>query len=109
MRATKVTLRFNLNKEPDRRAYEFLRSADSSYSKAAIAALNAYLDDQAMQAKEDDFLQRVLEAIRQELRTAAPMAGLLQLFQSAPQEKSRPTQEDEDNMMAFLDAFEGAD
>ena len=52
MRATKVTLRFNLNKEADRHAYEFLRGADSSYSKTAIAALNAYLDGQTQQARD---------------------------------------------------------
>ena len=109
MRATKVTLRFNLNKEPDRRAYEFLKNADASYSKAAIAALNAYLDVQAQQTREDAFLQRVLEAIRQELHSAAPVAGLLQLLQPVVQEKPRPSEEDEDNMMAFLDAFDGAD
>lgn len=109
MRATKVTLRFNLNKDPDRRAYEFLKNADASYSKTAIAALNAYLDDQAMQSKEDAFLQRVLEAVRQELRTAAPAVGLLQLLRPVPQEAPKPSEEDEDNMMAFLDAFDGAD
>lgn len=109
MRATKVTLRFNLNKEADRRAYEFLRDAASSYSKTAIAALNAYLDGQAQQAGEAAFLQRVLDAIRQELRTTAPVAGLLQLLQPAVQEKPRPSGEDEDNMMAFLDAFDGTD
>lgn len=109
MRATKVTLRFNLNKEVDRRAYEFLRSADCSYSKAVIAALNVYLDGQEQQAREDAFLQRVLDAIRQELRTAAPVAGLLQLLQPVPQEKLRQSEEDEDNMLAFLDAFDGAD
>ena len=109
MRATKVTLRFNLNKDLDRCAYEFLKNADASYSKTAIAALNAYLDDQAMQSKEDAFLQRVLEAIRQELRSVAPVAGLLQLLQPASQEAPKPSEEDEDNLMAFLDAFDGAD
>ena len=109
MRATRVTLRFNLNKEADRRAYEFLRGADSSYSKAAIAALNAYLDGQEQQAKEEAFLQRVLDAIRQELRTTAPVAGLLQLLRPVQPEKPKPSKEDEDNMLAFLDAFDGAD
>ena len=109
MRATKVTLRFNLSKGTDRRAYDFLQKADASYSKAVITALNAYLDGQAQQAKEDAFLRRVLDAIRQELRTTAPVAGLLQLLQPVQPEKPRPSEEDEENMLAFLDAFDGAD
>lgn len=109
MRATKVTLRFNLNKEADRHAYEFLRGADSSYSKTAIAALNAYLDGQTQQAREEAFLQRVLDAIRQELRATNPVAGLLQLLQPVQPEKPKPSEEDEENMLAFLDAFDGAD
>ena len=107
MKATKVTLRFNLDKEPDHRAYEFLKNAEASYSKAAVAALNAYLDMQEQKNQENTFLQRVLDTIRQELRTAAPMAGLLQLLQPVPLEAPKPSEEDEDNMMAFLDAFDG--
>lgn len=109
MKAIKVTLRFNLNKEADRRAYEFLQNAEVSYSKAVIAALNSYLDAQEQQKSEDTFLQRVVDTIRQELRTTAPMAGLLQLLQSTPQEAPTPTEEDEENMLAFLDVFDGAD
>ena len=109
MRATKVTLRFNLSKGADRRAYDFLQKADASYSKAVITALNVYLDGQEQQAREDAFLQRVLDAIRQELRTTAPVAGLLQLLQPVQPKKPRPSEEDEENVMAFLDAFDGAD
>ena len=109
MKATKVTIRFNLNKDADRRAYEFLQNAEVSYSRAVIAALNTYLDAQEQQKSEDAFLQRVLDAIRQELRSIAPMAGLFQLLQPVPQESPKPSEEDEDNMMAFLDTFDGAD
>ena len=109
MKSIKMTLRFNLNKDADRRAYEFLQNAEASYSKAVIVALNAYLDAQEQQKSEDAFLQRVVDTIRQELRATAPMAGLLQLLQPAAQDAPKPSEEDEDNMMAFLDAFDGAD
>lgn len=109
MKAIKVTLRFNLNKDADRRAYEFLQCAEVSYSRAVIAVLNAYLDAQEQQKSEDAFLQRVVDTIRQELHTASPMAGLLQLLQPVPQEAPKPSEEDENNMMAFLDAFDGGD
>lgn len=109
MKATKVTLRFNLNKDADRRAYKFLQNADVSYSRAVIAALNFWMDTQEQQKSEDAFLQRVLDTIRQELRSTAPVASLLQLLQPVPQEAPKPSEEDEDNMMAFLDTFDGAD
>lgn len=109
MKSIKMTLRFNLNKDADRRAYEFLQNAEVSYSRAVIAALNSWMDTLEQQKSEDAFLQRVLDAIRQELRTTAPMAGLLQLLQPVPQESPKPSEDDEDNMMAFLDTFDGAD
>ena len=109
MKSIKVTLRFNMNKDADRRAYEFLQCAEVSYSRAVIAALNAYLDAQEQQKSEDIFLQRIVDTIRQELCSTAPVAGLLQLLQPVPQESPKPSEEDEDNMMAFLDAFDGTD
>lgn len=108
MKSIKVSLRFNMNKDADRRAYEFLQCAEVSYSRAVITALNSWLDAQEQQKSEDAFLQRVVDTIRQELRSTAPVAGLLQLLQPVPQESPKPSQEDEDNMMAFLDAFDGS-
>ena len=105
MKATKVTLRFNLSKDTDRRAYEILQNTEASYSRAIISALNCYLDACEKQEKEDTFIQRVMDTIRRELRAASPMAGLLQLIQPNFPEPPKPNQEDEDTVMAFLDAF----
>lgn len=78
-----TTLRFNLNREDDRRALEYLRSADgySSYSRAVIAAINDHFsrrermkDDPYLETreKEDAFLRRVQETIEKSLSAAPP-------------------------------------
>lgn len=108
MKSTKITIRFNLNKEPDRRAYEFLQKAEASYSKAVISVLNAYLDSQEKNQAEDTFLKRVIDAIRQEMRMVAPLAGLAQLLQQPiSQAESTLNAEDEEAMEAFLAACDG--
>ncbi len=105
MSTKEITLRLNLSKAADRRAYEYLKSTPLSYSKAMIAAVNGYLDRLSEKEKEAAFLQKLQELLRQELR-AAPMAGLLPFLQ-LPKAEARPSAEDEENVMAFLGEFDG--
>lgn len=109
-----TTLRFNLNREDDRRALEYLRSADgySSYSRAVIAAVNDHFsrmekmkDDPYLETreKEDAFLQRVQETIEKSL-SAAPALQLAQFFQnvqSPPVQEASP--EDDENFETVMD------
>ena len=100
----KITIRFNEGKVADKRALNYLQTAGISYSKAVIKAINAYLDLQTEEERKDAFLQEVRSIVREELG-ANPMMGLLPYFQ--PLTEQKPTQEDEDTMLAFLDAFDG--
>lgn len=102
--ATKITIRFNDSKAAERRALEYLQTAGISYSKAVIKAINAYLDLQTEEEHKDAFLQEVRNIVREELR-ANPMLGMMPYFQ--PPAEQKPTQETEDAMLAFLDAFDG--
>ena len=102
--ATKITVRFNPSKTADQRAIEYLQTVDISYSKAVIKAINAYLDLQTEEERKDAFLQEVRNIVRKELR-ANPMMGMMPYFQ--PPVEQKPTQETEDAMLAFLDAFDG--
>ena len=102
--ATKITVRFNTSKVVERRALEYLQTAGISYSKAVIKAINAYLDLQTEEERKAAFLQEVRNIVREELR-ANPMIGMLPYFQ--PPAEQKPTQETEDTMLAFLDAFDG--
>ena len=101
---TKITVRFNTGKVAERRALEYLQTAGISYSKAVIKAINVYLDLQSEEERKDTFLQEVRSIVREELR-ANPMMGMMPYFQ--PPAEQKPTQETEDAMLAFLDAFDG--
>lgn len=101
---TKITVRLNPSKAADQRVLEYLQTAGISYSKAVIKAINAYLDLQTGKERKDAFLREVRSIVREELR-ANPMMGMLPYFQ--PPAEQKPTQETEDIMLAFLDAFDG--
>lgn len=71
-----TNIRLNLLDDADRQAWEYLQSLDrkqyKSYSRAVVAALNGYFghlqkiaDDPYLEtrAKEDEFLQKVYEAV----------------------------------------------
>lgn len=102
--ATKITVRFNPCRAADQRALDYLRAADVSYSKSVVKAINAYLDQQTEEERKEAFLQEVRSIVREELR-ANPVMGMMPYFQQPTEQK--PTQETEDAMLAFLDAFDG--
>ena len=76
-RIINTNIRFDLNREDDRKAYEFLRHMDrkqfKSYTRAVVASLNDFFSRREKQhadpyletrEKEDRFLGQVLDTIR---------------------------------------------
>ena len=123
-----TNIRFNLEKESDRTAWEYLQQRDKrqhrSYSRAVIAAVNDYFERRGRlfsdpyletREKEDAFLLRVLETIRAGFDHAAPVgtaATLLNLSQNIPPQLASAenmTQEDQqeadDTALDFVDRF----
>ena len=123
-----TNIRFNLEKEADRTAWEHLQQRDKreyrSYSKAVITAVNDYFERRGRLAsdpyletreKEDAFLLRVLETIRagfDHAVPASPAAALLNLLQNiSPQSTSTENtsqmdqQEVDDAALDFVDSF----
>ena len=103
-----MKIRFNLNKENDRKAYDYLQGAEKSYSKAVISAICEYLGLSERTATEDAFLERVIATIKEELAKTNPFGGLLQLVQTPPAQT--PTEkgnnaETEETVMDFIDSF----
>lgn len=103
--ATKyIKIRLNLDKEKDRRVYEYLDSCGGSLCRAAVSALCDHID----RLEEDAFLERVIQTIREETQKANVLSGLIgqlqQVSASAPQIDT-DTQENEDTISDFLDAF----
>ena len=103
-----VKIRFNLDKENDRRAYDYLQSAEKSYSKAVISAICGFMELSERTANEDAFLERVITTIREEVGKSNPLGGLLQFVQQpvaqTPAEKENNA-ETEEAVLDFLDSF----
>ena len=107
MSVKNLKIRFNLDKENDRKAYEYLQGADHSYSKAVISAICEYMDLSERLATEDAFRERIISTIREEVSKSNPFGGLLQLVQTpsalTPTEKENT--ENEETVMDFMDNF----
>ncbi len=105
MRATKTTIRFKLSRAEDARALEYLRNqkaAGSSFSKSVVQAINDCLDAQGAESREDSFMGRFRLMLREELKGV----GNIVPFQSVS-EPSQQSQENAEQTLAFLNAFDG--
>ena len=108
MSVKNMKIRFNLDKENDRKAYYYLQNAEKSYSKAVISAICEYLGLSERTATEDVFLERVISTIREEVAKSNPFGGLLQFVQTPsaqiPAGKENKA-ETEEAVLDFLDSF----
>ena len=102
-----MKIRFNLDKENDRKAYDYLQGAEKSYSKAVISAICEYLGLSERTEAEDAFLERIIATIKEELAKTYPFGGVLQLVQTPPAQISteKENTETEEAVMDFLDNF----
>ncbi len=105
MKSTKTTIRFKLSRAEDARALEYLRdrkAAGSSFSKSVVQVINDFLDAQEAESREDSFMGRFRLMLREELKGM----GYTVPFQSVS-EPPQPSQENAEQTLAFLNAFDG--
>ncbi len=118
-----TNIRLNLNRPDDRQAWEYLQALDrkkyKSYSRAVVAAVNDYFSRQERLAadpyletreKEDAFLRKVLDTIREGMQASgAGLSGLAALLQgiqtTAPPAEQTMTDEDLDTAMDFINSL----
>ena len=118
-----TNIRLNLNRPDDRQAWEYLQALDrkkyKSYSRAVVAAINDYFSRQERLAadpyletreKEDAFLQKVLDTIRDGMQASgvglSGLASLLQGIQTAtPPAEQTMTDKDLDTAMEFINSL----
>ncbi|MGI6363454.1 MAG: hypothetical protein ACOX21_06915 [Bacillota bacterium] len=104
-----VKVRFNLDKENDRKAYDYLQNAEKSYSKAVISAICGYMELSERTATEDTFLERVITTIKEGTASTNPLGGLLQLVQTAlctnTRRKRKQRRNRRSKVLDFLDSF----
>ena len=111
-----TTLRLDLEKEADRKAWEYLQNRDKnkykSYSRTVIIAINEYFERQERlqndpyletREKEDAFLRAVTDTIHSTLSGYAAIGGLLQLLQQSAPQAPPPAANTEEDISAALD------
>ncbi len=88
----RFSLRFNLDNEADRRAWEHLQSAPDSKNKAIISAINTYFET-------DGNIEKVIrETIRECLKDISVVKTLVE-------EPTEEISEDENTLMDSLEMF----
>ncbi len=97
MSIKRMSLRFNLENESDRRAWEHLQSFPGSRNKAAIDAVNAFFE------QADTISNLIRETIRECLS-----AGTFVSADISSQEVEPEISEDEEALLDAMDAFMGA-
>lgn len=111
-----TTLRLDLEKEADRKAWEYLQNRDKnkykSYSRTVIIAINEYFERQERlqndpyletREKEEAFLREVMNTIRSTLSGYSAIGGLLQLLQQSAPQAPPPAANTEEDISAALD------
>ena len=92
MKIKRLSLRFNLDNETDRKAWERLLTVTDSKNKAIIMAINAYFEQGG----------NLKEVIRETIRDCLKDISVIQTAEVLPAEKISA---DEDELMDSLDLF----
>lgn len=111
-----TTLRLDLDKEADRKAWEYLQNRDRekyrSYSETVVIAVNEYFERQERlqndpyletREKEDAFLRAVTDTIHSTLSGYAAIGGLLRLLQQSAPQAPPPAANTEEDISTALD------
>lgn len=106
MSVRRLNLRFNLDREEERRAWEYLQGVTRSKNSVIIQAVNAYEDALTQREREDAFLERLAQTVRAELKgvqimVAQPPAQTA----SVPVGETAEQAESENTLLEFLDSF----
>lgn len=92
MKIKRLSLRFNLENETDRKAWEHLQTVTDSKNKAIISAINAYFEQGS----------NLTEVIRETIKDCLKDVSIAQTAEVLPAEKISA---DENALMDSLDLF----
>ena len=103
-----TNIRFDLNREDDRQAYEFLRRMDrkqfKSYTRVVVTALNDFFSRREKRQadpyletreKEDRFLRQVLDTVREGIRQSMSQIQTMAPMTLPVQPTAEPTAKEE--------------
>lgn len=94
MKLKRMSLRFNLENESDRRAWEHLQGLSDSKNKAVISAINGYFE------QENNLGEIIRETIKECLREVS-------VIQAQAEPTTETLSEEENELMDSLDMFLG--
>ena len=95
MKPKRISIRFNMEHEADRKAWEFLQGVKDSKNKAVIAAITSYFEPDN---------SSVADIVRQTIRECFQNVSVVQPL---PTEQPPTLTEDENALMDSLDDFLG--
>ena len=102
----RTDVRFNLSRDEDRRAWEFLHRAGAKQNRLIIQAINAYADMESRNTWQDTLLREIDHSIREAVRESLDNA-VLGAPVAAENIQSEPSRDENDAaMFDFLDRFQ---
>ena len=105
----RVNLRFNLNRQDDRRAWDYLKQQtvlrESSLNRTLVEILLEHFAAQEKTDSEDALIERIVAAVRKELRQS-PAFSLSQLFQPTASVSPSGSEEEKENEAIVADFLE---
>ena len=102
----RTDVRFNLSREEDRRAWEFLHTAGAKQNRLIIQAINAYADMENRNTWQDTLLREIDHTIREAVRETLDNAVLAAFVPAENAQYESSQQENDDAMFDFLDSFQ---
>ena len=102
----RTDVRFNLSREEDRRAWEFLHRAGAKQNRLIIQAINAYAVLEERESWQQTLLEQIDHSIREAVRESLDNAVLAAPV-TAENTQSEPIRDENDAaMFDFLDSFQ---
>ena len=102
----RTDVRFNLSRDEDRQAWEFLHTAGAKQNRLIIQAINAYAEMENRNTWQDTLLREIDHSIREAVRESLDNA-VLGAPVAAENIQSEPSRDENDAaMFDFLDSFQ---
>ncbi|HCA30254.1 MAG TPA: hypothetical protein DEP23_12155 [Ruminococcaceae bacterium] len=95
MKPKRISVRFNLENDVDRKAWEYLQGAEGSKNSAVISAINTFFEPDATP---------IADVVRQTIKECFQNVAVMQ---TKTDKKPDTLSEDENNLLDTLDEFLG--
>jgi len=102
----RTDVRFNLSRDEDRRAWEFLHTEGAKQNRLIIQAINAYADMENRNTWQETLMREIDHSIREAVREALDNAVLAVPAPAENTQAETPLQENDAAMFDFLDSFQ---